>query len=249
MSIQERKINKNTPIPLYFQLKEIIISEIKSGAYKPGSNIPTEDELSSIFNISRTTIRQAVAELVQEGWLYRIKSKGTFVSAPKISQNFIQEISSFNEQIQKTGRVPNTEILDLKKADATAEVAAALEVSVGSPVVYLHRKRLADREPIVTVKTYLPYEKCAKLLDMDLTDKSLYEELERIGIKVYKLKWQIEAVEAVAGDVNLLQIKKGKPIQLFHSIGYSDNDVPVEYSIARYIGDRNKFEVVISRDI
>ena len=108
------KINKNTPVPLYFQLKTLILDEIKSGRYKVGDAIPTEKELSEMFEISRTTVRQAVMELVQEGWLYREKSKGTFVAQPKIRQDFIQKIESFNDQITRSGMTPSTEVLALK---------------------------------------------------------------------------------------------------------------------------------------
>ena len=88
----EKKLDKTTPVPLYFQLKELIMAEIKNGTYPKDSAIPTEKELSDMFDISRTTVRQAIAEMVQEGWLYRVKSKGTFVSQPKINQDFIQKL-------------------------------------------------------------------------------------------------------------------------------------------------------------
>ena len=94
------KLDKDIPIPLYFQLKEIILKQIRDGTYQVEDAIPTEKELSEMYNISRTTVRQAITELVQEGWLYRVKSKGTFVRTPKISQSFIQAIGSFNDQIR-----------------------------------------------------------------------------------------------------------------------------------------------------
>ena len=82
--LQDKQLNKNTPIPLYFQLKKLILDELDSGELPVGSMLPTENELIEMFGISRTTVRQAITELVQEGKLYRIKSKGTFVSKPKI---------------------------------------------------------------------------------------------------------------------------------------------------------------------
>ena len=79
-----KQLDRSVPIPLYYQLKELILSEIKSGAYRSGDVIPTEKEISAMYELSRTTVRQAVSELVQDGWLYRVKSKGTFVGHPKI---------------------------------------------------------------------------------------------------------------------------------------------------------------------
>lgn len=99
--LQDRVIDKNTPIPLYYQLEKLIIEEIEGGAYPAGSLIPTENELSQMFAISRTTVRQALADLVQNEMLYRTKSKGTFVAQPKISQGFIQSILSFDEDVRR----------------------------------------------------------------------------------------------------------------------------------------------------
>ena len=86
--LEAKKIDKNTPIPLYFQLKSLLLAEIEDGTYLADSLIPTEKELCDMFHISRTTVRQALAELVQEGYLYRVKSKGTFVARPKIRQDY-----------------------------------------------------------------------------------------------------------------------------------------------------------------
>ena len=108
------------------------------------------------FRCARTTVRQAVTELVQEGWLYRIKSKGTFVTHPKINQDFLKKLESFQEQMKRLGMKPSTSVLELKKMKADAEVAKALQLKEGAEVIFLFRKRFADGEPIVTIKTYLP---------------------------------------------------------------------------------------------
>jgi GntR family transcriptional regulator len=168
----EGKLNKAVPIPLYFQLKEAILNEMKNGTYKSDDLIPTEKELSDMFQISRTTVRQAITELVQEGWLYRIKSKGTFVSKPKINQSFIQALGSFNDQIIKSGRTPQTELFDFKIMTAPENVAEVLKLQPKDKVIFIHRKRCADSDPIVMVKTYLPYKKCSFVMDHDLAKES-----------------------------------------------------------------------------
>ena len=93
----DQKLDRSVPIPLYFQLKGVLLDAIKSGEYQVDSMIPTEKELSEMFQISRTTVRQAITEMVQEGWLYRIASKGTFVARLKIKQDFIKRLETFNE--------------------------------------------------------------------------------------------------------------------------------------------------------
>lgn len=244
--LQDKKLDKTTPVPLYYQLKELIMAEIKSGTYPKDSAIPTEKELIDMFDISRTTVRQAITELVQEGWLYRVKSKGTFVSRPKVNQDFIQKLESYNEQIRRTGRTPHTEVLEFKVVKAKKEVAEHLNIKPEDKVVYLYRKRYADDDPIVILKTYLPYDRCSFVMDHDFEKESLYAVLSKdSSVQVYRVKRLVEAVEATANDAEKLNMKRGKPIQFFTSVGYNMAGQPIEFSQARYRGDRNSFEVTV----
>jgi GntR family transcriptional regulator len=209
--------------------------------------IPTENELIDMYQISRTTVRQAITELVQEGWLYRVKSKGTFVSKPKIDQSFIQALGSFNDQITQLGRTPYTELLEFKVIEAPDYVTKELKLEPKEKVVYIHRRRFADDEPIVMVKTYLPFTKCSFVLDHDLAKESLYPVLATSDhTNIHKIHRYIEAVEAEEYDMENLNINSGTAIQQFISIGYNFIDDPIEYSTARYRGDRNRFEVILT---
>ncbi|MFC7365258.1 MULTISPECIES: GntR family transcriptional regulator [Bhargavaea] len=241
------KLDKSVPIPLYFQLKELILNNIQNGTYQVEDAIPTEKELSEIYDISRTTVRQAITELVQEGWLYRVKSKGTFVRTPKISQSFIQALGSFNDQIRALGMTPSTEVLDFEVISAPEQVAEQLKLQQKDKVIYIHRRRFADNEPIVMVKTYLPYDRCSFVLNHDLVKESLYPVLgmhEETSIN--KIRRFIEAVEASQYEQEYMNVEKGSAIQKFLSIGYNLKDEPIEYSVARYRGDKNRFEIVIT---
>ena len=247
--LQERTLDKSIPIPLYFQLEQLILEEIESGAYPVGSMIPTEKELSQMFDISRTTVRQAITDLVRKEQLYRIKSKGTFVSRPKLNQEFIQSILSFNEDVMHAGRTPSTEVLDLKVVTLPQEIAVQMDLPVESRAIYLYRKRYADDDPIVRVETYLPYDACAFMLDHDFSKESLYDVLStRESTKVTRIRRLCEARSANSEDVAVLDIKRGRPIQYFNSFGYNRQGKLIEFSIARYRGDQNKFQVEISRE-
>lgn len=246
MLLDSSKLDKSVPIPLYFQLKELILSEIKNGNYPSGSLIPTENELSDAFEISRTTVRQAITELVQEGWLYRVKSKGTFVSQPKINQDFVTKLEPFNKQMSRLGIKASTEVVEFKTMKAPEQVSEHLKLNEKEMVIFLHRTRCADGEPIVSVKTYLPYSSCSFLLDHDFTKESLYELLSQSDTtKITHIQRQIEAVEATSEDVAHLNIKRGKPIHFFTSVGYNVYDQPIEYSLARYRGDQNSFVITV----
>lgn len=247
--LQEKELNKNTPIPLYYQLETLILDEIKKGNYLAGTMIPTEKELSEMFNISRTTVRQAVMDLVQKEYLYRTKSKGTFVAQPKTNQSFIHTILSYDEDVRASGRIPSTEVLKLDVTNLPPEIAGAMELDPGDKAVLLYRMRRVDDEPFVRVKTYLPYELCKDLLDYDFTQESLYNLLsKRPETHVVKISRICEARAANSEDVKVLGVKRGSPIHYFCSIGYNQAGRVIEYSEARYPGDRSKFRVVISRD-
>lgn len=208
--------------------------------------IPTEKELSNLFQISRTTMRQAINELVQEGWLYLVKSKGTFVSKSKIDQSFIQALGSYNDHILQVGKTPRTELFDFGVMDAPDYAASELGLDFKEKVIYIHRRRFADEEPIVMVKTFLLYKKCKFVLEHDLSIESLYPLLAtNTEMAITKIKRYIEAVSAEEYDIKNPNIKKGMSIQQSISIGYNLDDEPIEYSIARYRGDRNRFEVII----
>lgn len=247
--IHNKTLDKSVPIPLYYQLKSIICEEIEGGSYPVGSMIPTEKELSEIFTISRTTVRQAISELVQEGLLYRVKSKGTFVTRPKINQDFIKKLGTFNEQIRDAGRVPSTQLLEMKVVPMPEDLAEGLDLKPGDKAIYLYRLRSADDEPIVTVKTYLPYDKSAFAMEHDFAQESLYEVLAANDeTRICKVSRIVEAVAAGSNDARMLGIKRGKPIHYFVTTGYNANGEPIELSFARYRGDQNRFQVDVYVD-
>lgn len=249
MFLENKELDKHVPIPLYFQLKELIVEEIKSGLYPVDSLIPTEKELSEQFDISRTTVRQAITELVQEGWLYRVKSKGTFIARQKIKQDFLQRLETFREQMKRIGLEPSTEVLDFKVSKASYEVAENLRIEEGEQVIYLFRRRFGDGEPVVTVETYLPYDKCAFIKDQDFEKVSLYDVLSaREETRIFSAKRLVEAVEANNSDVQYLHVRKGSPIQLVHTVSVNKADAALEYSIARYRGDASSFQLYVYVD-
>lgn len=242
--LEAGKLDKSVPIPLYFQLKQLLLDAIKRGDYPLDGLIPTEKELSEMFQISRTTVRQAITELVQEGWLYRIASKGTFVARMKIKQDFIKRLEPFNEQISRTGRKPSTQLLAMETQAMPEEICDCFDLEEGGTYIYLHRRRFADDEPIVTVQTWLPMEKCEFVMNHDFSTESLYNMLALSDrTRICRVNRVLEAVAAEAGDAANLNLEQGRPVLLSTTVGYNRFDEPIEYSIARYRGDRNRFEV------
>lgn len=236
-------LDKDSPIPLYFQLKKIILEQIESGKLKTDENIPTESEFIDIFDISRTTVRQAIMELVNEGFLYRAKGKGTFVAKPKLEQDFMQKLESFDEQMIRLNITPSTKVLTLGEVNPPQNVKQAFKLGDNDKTLFLERIRYANDLPIVVVKTYLPLF-CREFLDKNLERDGLYNQLSKNPrTTVIRVRRQLEAILSSDYEEKLLGLNSVSAIQLSITNGFNNNDELIEYSVAYYRGDKNQFVV------
>ena len=241
-------VDRSSPVPYYHQLYERLVSLIQSGVLKPGDQIPTELEICQETGLSRSVVRQAIHDLVNEGYLERFRAKGTFVARPKLPERLVQSIAGFYEDSVARGQVPVTQVLDFDVRPASAQVAQKLQIGVGELVIYLNRLRFIEQEPIVLVATYIPRFLCPNLLNEDMSSQSLYRVLkERYGLVIVRARRSLEAVAATAEEAKLLEIEKGAPLLLLRSIGYLDDGRPLEYYVARHRGDRTRFDVELVR--
>ena len=244
--LNNRTLDRNTPVPLYFQLKTLILDEIKSGEYKSGDRIPTENELSEMFEISRTAVRQAVGELVHEGYLYRIKSKGTFVSAPKVTQNIMSRYMNYDYTLTKANR--KVERVELKKEliPMPQEMIDLGAGQAGDKVVFSYRKRIVDNVTSVRTEAFLVYEKFPELMDIDLQTIHLQEYMNRRPeTRIARLMRIVEAVPATKEDINVLDVEPGSAIQKLTTIRYNAQDEILDISYAYYRGDMNRVELEV----
>lgn len=258
MTFEKMSLNKSSPVPLYYQLQEILIEAIKSGKYQEGESILPEMELSKMFQISRPTVRQAINELVNEGYLYRIKGKGTFVARSKINQNYTLILDSYNDEMSKKGLVPKTKVFEQEVINASREIADILKINENDKVIRLKRLRYAFKDfrdaqsfsdkPIVLVTTYIPLDIYPELINIDFEKESLYQILEDNNLFVKKVKREFEARKASYNEAKLLDIEENDPVHYFRTIGYLENGMPIEYSKCVYPGNRNKFIIEISRE-
>jgi GntR family transcriptional regulator len=237
-------INRQIPLPYYYQLEEILREQMESGKWWVDQRIPSEAELCEAFRVSRTVVRQALNDLVSKGMLYRQKGKGTFVAKPKIDENLIQNLTGFYDDMVARGLHPVTQVLTQKTSPANKKVAHKLTISEGALVIEVERLRFINDQPIVLVTTYLPYELCPELLREDLTSQSLYHVLEdKFRLRIARGRRTIEAVAANEREARLLQVKRNAPLVLLDSVSYLEDGRPIEYFHALHRGDRARFEV------
>jgi GntR family transcriptional regulator len=243
------KLDKNIPIPLYYQLKKQVLSLVENAVIQEGDMLPPENELCDLLKVSRPTIRQAFTELVTEGYLSRYKGKGTFVSKPKVDERFFSKLETFHNEMTAKGLTPHTLVLGFKKLVGPYEANERLSLPLDAPLLYLSRLRSVDNVPLVYVETFLPYEPFKKLMDVDFSTNSLYDSLEKLcHVRVNRVLREIEAINAPKKTAELLQITKNKALSMVKTVAYSEGSPsPVEFSIARYRGDLNKFSIEVYR--
>ena len=231
--------------PLHKKISDDILSKIINNEYKIGEVIPREIDLADDYQVSRTTIRKAIETLVAEGYLTRIKRKGTIVKQKKINQGFIHVLRSFDEEIMEKGQIPATEVLEFNVVDADEDVATYLDINVSEKVYYLVRLRYANDEPIVLVKTFIPMKEYPHLKEVNFTKNSLYDTFAKYNKPISSVKRRLNIEKANKKLSDILNITKNDPVYNFYSLGRSIENIPIEYSISWCRGDLNSFEIEI----
>lgn len=241
-------IDRRSPIPFYYQLKQILVAEIESGRFEEGDRLPGEHELCSTFDVSRTVVRQALSELEGEGWLTRRKGRGTFVAPRKVSESLFQSLTGLHEDVTARGGVLRSEVRRRESMPASAGIAAELGINEGEPIILLDRLRLVDGVPWVRVVSYLPHALCPRVLEEDLEHGSLYALLEgACGVKISHGRRTVEAVAASAEVAGALGMEERDPVLLLRSTSYGEDGRPVEHFVAHHRGDLSRFEVNLLR--
>lgn len=232
-------------VPKYYEVKRQLLELTRM--MTPGAPVPPERELALRYRTSRTTVRQALAELVIEGRLLRIQGKGTFVAMPKVAQ--VLELASYTEGMRAQGVAPQTRILDIGYVAADEELATLLDIPAGGRVLRIHRLRLADGEPMSVDTSHLPAQRFPGLLRNLGRHASLYEALATdYGVQLAEAEETIETVLADPRDARLLAVDVGMPLLLLSRHAYDVTGTPVEWAQSRYRGDRYKLVTRLHRN-
>jgi GntR family transcriptional regulator len=239
-------LERSNPLPLYYQLKEVLKQQIRAGHLAPHTAIPSEPELVAQYHVSRATVRQALTELVHEGLLYRQHGRGTFVCEPRVQQN-ISELTSFSDDLRRRGKRPGGLLLISELTRGSQQVRDQLRLMDEEQVVRLERLRTADDVPVAYEVDYLPYPRAAGVYQRakEVADGSLYALMHTEGLHPYIAEQSFRGDKATAREAELLRIEPDAPGLRLSATSFDETGAPIEYTEAFYPGSRYEFQLTL----
>lgn len=224
--------------PKYYRLKRHLLE--MTGDLPVGSPVPPERTLALEFDTSRTTVRQALQELVVEGRLERVQGRGTFVAHPKVAQ--VLRLTSYTEDMHAQGLEPTSRLLEVGVVAADKGLAARLDMKVGGKVYRLQRLRMANGQPMAVETTHLSAKRFPRLRQQLGSYTSLYALLGEVyGVHLAEAEETIETALATPAEAALLGTDVGMPLLQLSRHSFSEAGEPVEWVRSLYRGDRYKF--------
>ncbi len=240
-----RTVSKTSPIPMHYQIEQDMRERIETGTWKPGQQLPTEQELCVLYKVSRTTLRQAINELVDEGLIIRERGKGSFIRDSTITAG-ARGLTSFSDEMAALGMRAGSHVLSIQQEPVSAEMAIRLQIKVGEPLVVIKRVRYANENPIGIQVASLPAARFPSLEKADLTDQSLYKYLQQhYGIVVAEAE-EIFTITSISGqDAELLNTPKGTCGFHVERLTFDDTKKPFEFVTSIMRSDRYRIQLFL----
>ncbi len=240
-SLLARGIERSSPVPLYHQLAELLRGAISDGTLPPGTRLENEVALAERLGLSRPTMRQALQELVDKGLLVRRRGVGTQVVHPHVNRSMA--LTSLHDDLARAGRTSGTRVLDYVSAPAPHELAEALGVAPGTPVVTVRRLRSADGEPLAILTNRLPAATAPTQEQLE-TD-GLYEVLRARGVQSRVARQSVGARLATAAEARLLSERPRAALVTMQRTAYDDAGTVIEIGDHIYRASRYAFETTL----
>ena len=237
-------LDSNSKIPKYIQIRKWLLGMINRGRIEVGSKIPTEEEIAKRFGVNRMTVRQALDELVLEKMIVRKRGEGTVLisSKPRDYVYELENITSFNDDMQVHGIEPIHEVLRVEEIEADKTISEKLELGEDHRVVQvLSVKRVGD-EPVLIERSFLPYAEFSKLAGMNITGPFYHLLVEEFGVSLHHATQIFSAVNPPQEEMEIFGMAETVPCMLLESIVYDPDDIPIEVLYSYYRGDRYSFK-------
>jgi DNA-binding GntR family transcriptional regulator len=235
-------LNRNGPIPLYFQVEQRIEKAIMDGHLPAGARLENEVALGERLNLSRPTIRRAIQDLVDKGLLVRRRGIGTQVVHGRVTRGV--ELTSLFDDLNQGNQKPTTLVLSHTLDKANDTVADRLGVPVGSPVLHTKRVRIADGVPVAVLENWLP-EQFTDISESELSDVGLYEIIRSRGVAIRVAKQKIGARTSNAAEAALLDVDRGTALLTMERAAFDSSGKGIEFGSHYYRPDLYSFEMTL----
>jgi DNA-binding GntR family transcriptional regulator len=237
------RVDRSSPVPLYFQVAQHLEQLIESGQLAAGSRLENEIDLADRLGLSRPTMRKAIGYLVDRGLLVRKRGVGTQVVHAKVRRQI--ELTSLYDDLAKTSRNPVTTVISFARQPASGAAALDLGLPEGSEIYVFDRLRRADGEPLALMRNHVPAD-LLPLTQQDLEDQGLYNLLRASGITLRIAKQSIGARSATTAEARALGESKGAPLLTMERTAYDDRGRAVEHGSHLYRASRYSFDLTLT---
>jgi GntR family transcriptional regulator len=236
-------LDRGHHIPLYHQLKEILLHEIHSGKLKPEDRLPSEDQVAAAYGVSIITVRRTLTDLAMAGYLRRERGRGTFISRKALEQG-PRELTSFSHEMTKRGLCSSSRVLAQRVIEADSLVAEQLRIPEGAEIFLLRRLRLADGETMGIQTAHIPSALAPGLVDEDFGSASLYDTLQRkFGLCPFHARETHSAILIDGENAAILRLPEGSSGLAAKRLTFLEDGRPFEFVTSVMRGDR--YEIVL----
>ncbi len=232
-------------LPRYLTVAETLAGQIGSGELKPGAQLLGERELCKRFDVSRVTIRRALAELRDRGLIDSDGARGWFVNAPSFGEP--NELMGFSEMARSRGLDPRSVVLVARTRAAEIDEADDLHIAPGSDLFELKRVRKLDGIAVAIEHSRIPLRYAPGLPKLDFISASLYDALREAGCSPAFAEYTLQAVATSAEQAPLLGVETGWPLLVASAITHDRGGRPIELSHSLFRGDRYRFRTTLYR--
>lgn len=241
-------IDKNSHIPIYAQLEGILLEMIESGELKPGDMIPSENELSKKYGISRMTAKKAIDSLTIKGLVERTQGKGTYVSSyEKKIELPLNRLRGFTQKVCEMGLVPENKLLAFEKIPCPKNISKILGIEEGEKVWRMERVRQIDEIPAVFEESYISVKLLPDLKEKNLLE-SKFDYIKKIGLEIGNGEREILAEIPSDYVASALRLKRNEPILLAENTTYLKKGEVLEYSKIYYNQKKYRFKLIAEGD-
>ena len=245
------RVDRESPIPAYYQIALDLRQRIHQGEWLSENRLPSEKDLAQEYQVSRMTMRQAIAELVKEGLLSRQRGSGTYINHGAVQ--VVPRLSfpiSFTLRIKELGLIPSAHILKAQIIQASPEIATRLCIHPGDKIAFHKRVLLANEQPIALNYSFVPDKLCPGIIDQGLIEGSISTTLEKRYqlVPIHAEHW-FETILASDEEADLLETDPDSPLLLLTTLSYLEDKLPLEFSMTAWVGDRVRLYVSASAEL